>query len=158
MTQKEITEQIIIALRKIMRSIDLNSKQHVKRVGLTCPQLAILTEISKHSEISVGRLAESVSLSQGTVTSILERLENRGLIKRVRNGIDKRKVMASNTEEGKLLLSKAPPLMREAFGIRMESLEEWECFMILSSLKRLVSLLDANNINVTAFWEEDEKI
>ena len=158
MTEKETTEQVIIALRKIMRALDLNSKQLVKRVGLTGPQLAILIEVSKHSEISVGKLAEKVSLSQGTVTSILERLEKKGLVARIRNGIDKRKVMVSNTETGSLLLSKAPPLMQESFVIRLESLEEWERLMILSGLTRLVSLLNAHNIKVAPFLEEDHKI
>ena len=75
-----ITDSVLIAIRKIIQSIAMNSKSLVKRVGLTGPQLMILQEVVHSSEISVGEVAKAISLSQGTVTGILERLEKRELV------------------------------------------------------------------------------
>lgn len=107
--QNDISDNVLIALRKIIQAIDLNSKRLVKQVGLTGPQLVILHYISSTKEISVGDVAKNVSLSQGTVTGILERMEKRGLVIRKRSSHDKRRVMVSITEPGKELLAKAPP-------------------------------------------------
>lgn len=145
------SDYVMIALRKIIQAIDMNSKKLVKRVGLTGPQLVILQEISKLGEVTAGEIARAVSLSQATLTGILERMENRGLVSRRRSVNDKRRVMVSLTGKGKLVLDDAPPLMQEAFVEKFSSIEEWEQTMILSSLQRLVSIMDAKAIQVAPF-------
>ena len=140
------THGVLIAIRKIVQSIALNSRSLVKRVGLTGPQLTILQEIASIGEVSVGEVARAISLSQGTVTGILERLENRGLVTRRRSHSDRRRVLVQVTTVGEQLLEKAPPLMQEVFVERFSSLQEWEQTMILSALQRLVTLMDAKTI------------
>lgn len=141
----------MIALRKIIQAIEMNSKKLVKRVGLTGPQLVILIEIARCGEVTAGEIAQAVSLSQATVTGILERMENRGLIVRQRNHQDKRRIMVRITDTGKKILEEAPPLMQEAFVERFSSLQEWEQTMILSALQRLVSIMDAKSIQAAPF-------
>ena len=46
------SDKVMIALRKIIQAIDMNSKKLVKRVGLTGPQLVILQEISRCGEVT----------------------------------------------------------------------------------------------------------
>ena len=141
-----ITNNVLIALRKITQSISMNSKSLVKRVGLTGPQLMILQEIVHAGEVSVGEVAKAISLSQGTVTGILERMEKRELVTRRRSESDRRRVLVKATTSGKALLETAPPLMQEAFVERFNSLQDWEQNMILCSLQRLVTIMDAKAI------------
>jgi len=143
----------MIALRKIIQAIDMNSKKLVKRVGLTGPQLVILQEISNLGEVTAGEIAKAVSLSQATVTGILERMEKRGLLARQRSESDKRRIMVRITEAGEQILQEAPPIMQEAFIERFASLPDWEQTMILSSLQRLVSIMDARAIQAGPFLE-----
>ena len=139
--QSDITNDVLIALRKIIQAIDLNSKSLVKRVGLTGPQLVILQYISSAKKISAGEIAKNVSLSQGTVTGILDRMEARSLVTRQRSNQDKRRVMISITDSGKELLSTAPTVMQDFFIERFNKVETWEQSMILSALQRLVSMM-----------------
>jgi DNA-binding MarR family transcriptional regulator len=141
-----ICDDVLISLRKIIQSIDLHSRFLVKQVGLTGPQLIILREVSKSGEIPIGKLAETISLSQATVTGILDRLEKRGLVTRRRGETDRRKVFLQVTQPGKALLKNAPPLMQESFVEAFSQIQDWEQAMILSSLQRLVSMLDAKAI------------
>jgi DNA-binding MarR family transcriptional regulator len=150
-TADTITNSVLIAIRKIIQSIAMNSKSLVKRVGLTGPQLMILQEIAQFGEVSVGEVARAISLSQGTVTGILERMEKRDLVIRRRSNSDRRRVLVQVTEGGKQLLETAPPLMQEAFVERFNSLRDWEQTMILSSLQRLVSIMDAKAIQPAPF-------
>ncbi len=150
-TGSPTSDKVLIALRKIIQSIDLNSRSLVKRVGLTGPQLLILQEISKCGELSGGKLAKAVSLSQATVTGIVERLEKRSLVTRRRSQIDKRKVLVQVTSEGEQLLENAPSLMQEFFVQQFDNLRDWEQAMILSSLQRLVAIMNARAIDASPF-------
>lgn len=141
------TNDVLIALRKIIQSIALNSKSLVKRVGLTGPQLMILQEVVHTGEVSAGEVAKAISLSQGTVTGIIERMEKRGLVVRRRSNSDRRRVLVQATTAGNSLLETAPPIMQEAFVERFSSLQVWEQTMILSALQRLVAIMDASTIN-----------
>jgi len=150
-----ITDNVLISLRKIIQSISIHSRYLVKKVGLTGPQLVILQEISKNDEVSVGKIAKAISLSQATVTGILERLEKRSLIFRRRDDIDRRRVLVSITDDGLRLLETAPPLMKESFVEQFNGLEDWEQAMILSSLQRLVAMMDAKSIKAAGFLDTE---
>ncbi len=145
-SQNSISDAVLIALRQIIRAIDLRSKRLVKQFGLTGPQLLILQEIARADEITASELAKSISLSQATVTGILERLEKRTLITRRRSNSDRRRVKVSATPTGRQLLEAAPPLMQESFVEQFDRLQNWEQHMILSSLQRLVTMMDAKQI------------
>ena len=87
----DISNQVIIALRRVIRAVDLHSRTLVESHGLTGPQALILKALQKGS-LAAGELANQVSLSQGTVTDILNRLEQRDLISRIRDTADRRRV------------------------------------------------------------------
>ncbi len=152
--QKHICDDVLIAIRRIIQSIDLHSRYLVRQFGLTGPQLIILQEVSNLGEVSISEIAKAVSLGQATVTGILERLENRGLIKRRRSKSDKRMVLIQVTQACKQLLKKAPPPMQEHFIERFENLKDWEQAMILGSLQRIVDLMDAETIDVAPILAE----
>jgi DNA-binding MarR family transcriptional regulator len=103
--------------------------------------------IGSAGEITAGVLAREVSLSQATVTSILDRLERKGLLVRERSADDKRKVMVSLTEEGGQALEKAPTLMQESFIKDFNRLEDWEQNLILSSLQRVAGMMNASDLD-----------
>jgi DNA-binding MarR family transcriptional regulator len=145
-TKRAICDEVLIAIRRIIQSIDLHSRYLVRQFGLTGPQLIVLKELSRLEEVSVGEIAKAVSLSQATVTGILERLENRRLIVRQRSKKDKRRVLVEATSASKQLLDKAPPPMQEHFIQQLTNLQDWEQAMILSSLQRIVSMMDASKI------------
>lgn len=149
-----VCDDVLISIRRIIQSIDLHSRYLVKQFGLTGPQLIILQEVSRKNEISISELAKSISLGQATVTGILERLENRGLITRRRSKSDKRKVFITSTEACEQLLAKAPPPMQEHFIESFEKLQDWEQSMILSALQRVVMLMDAKAFAVAPILVE----
>ena len=145
--EKKITDEVLINLRKINQMIDIHSRYLVKEVGLTGPQLTILNEVARQGDMSTGELARAISVSQATITGILERLERKSLITRTRSDADRRKIYISVTDECKKLLAKAPPPLQESFVSSFNELENWEQLMILSSLQRMVGLMDAKRID-----------
>lgn len=142
-------EEVLISLRRIIRATDLHSKYLAKTTGLTAPQLLLLQAIKAHDKVTIGELANIVSLSQATVTTILDRLESRNYVYRKRSEQDKRKVHAHLTDEALDVLKNAPIPLQEHFTKQFSSLQDWEKTMIISSLQRIEQMMDAQHIDAS---------
>jgi DNA-binding MarR family transcriptional regulator len=140
-------EEVLIALRRVIRATDLHSKYLAKTTGLTAPQILLLQALRDKGQITIGELAQEVSLSQATVTTILDRVEKRGLVYRQRSETDKRKVHAFLTDEALEILKNAPIPLQEQFTRQFGDLQEWEQTMIISALKRVAQMMDAQHID-----------
>jgi len=146
-------QELLISLRKVIRAIDLHSKHLNKTSGLTSPQLLIMLEIDKEYSINSSQVAKKVNLSPATVTNIIDRLENKNLISRVRYTHDKRKVGLYLTDDGKALLLKAPQALQQHFIEKFSNLEQWEQSQLLSSMQRLSHMMDADKIDAAPLLE-----
>jgi len=144
-----VSREVLVALRRIMRAIDLHSRHLMQKYGVSGPQLVILQELSHFGEVPIGTLAGAVSLSQATVTGIMDRLEKRGLVERRRDEDDKRRVLVAVTSDGKRLLLAAPPPLQESFVREFSRIADWEQSLILSSLQRVVSMMEATELEAT---------
>jgi DNA-binding MarR family transcriptional regulator len=149
---------VLIALRRIIRAIDMRSRRLMQQAGFTGPQLLVLQALGTHEEMSAGELAREVNLSQGTVTSILDRLEKRNLIQRVRSVTDRRKVFVTLTGNGQEQLASAPTLMQERFIERFSELKDWEQHQILASLQRLAEMMDAQDIDAAPVLDTRQEL
>ncbi|WP_417392866.1 MarR family winged helix-turn-helix transcriptional regulator [Gimesia sp.] len=149
MSPLTLEDQVIVALRRITRAIDLHSRGLMQEINLTAPQLASLQTIARLQPITVGALAKSIHLSQATLTGILSRLESRNLVTRGRRGQDKRTVVVELTEEGQAMIKNAPSLLQDRFRRELLMLQEWEQTQMLSTLQRIATMMDAENIDAS---------
>ena len=137
---------LLVSLRKIMQAVDLHSKDLKKKFGLTGPQLVILQQVAANPQMSISELARSVSLSQATVTDIVNRLAKNNFVTKTRSETDKRRVVITPLEKCHQILEMAPPPLQETFTKRFANLENWEKLMLLSALDRIVRLMSATEI------------
>ena len=142
----DIGLQIIVALRRVIRAVDLHSRTLLVSHGLTGPQALILKALQNGS-LPSGELAARISLSQGTVTDILNRLEKRGLISRIRDTRDRRRVLVEATDAALSLLQQSPPLLQDRFVERFGHLHNWEQTQLLASLQRIAAMMDAEDLD-----------
>lgn len=142
-------DQVLISLRQIIRATDLYSRQLSKQVGLTAPQLLVMQTIHRLGATSISKLSSEISLSQATVTSIIDRVEARGLVKRHRSSADRRVVHATLTAAGIEKISAAPTPLQDVFSKQFSSLEAWEQSMIVASLQRVASMMNAEKIDAS---------
>jgi DNA-binding MarR family transcriptional regulator len=114
---------------------------------MTAPQILLMQAIHRLEGATIGELASEISLSQATVTSILDRLEKRELVYRVRSTEDKRKVHAYLTDTGADVLRDAPSPLQDQFAGQFSRLQSWEQTMIISALQRVARMMDAEDID-----------
>ena len=142
-------DQVLISLRQIIRATDLYSRQLNKMFGLTAPQLLVLQSIQDLGAVSISKLSSEVTLSQATVTTIIDRLERRGLVARHRSNQDRRVVHATLTEDGESTVNKAPTLLQDTFRTQFNALEDWEKSMIVAALQRVANMMNAEDIDAS---------
>lgn len=140
-------EELLVAIRQIIRAIDLRSKKLSKAVGITGPQLLVLQEVSALPGLTSKQVSDSINLSQATVTSILDRLESKELLVRKRDSEDRRKVSLYLTDIGIETLKDAPRAMEDTFIEKFENIEPWEQTLLLSSVQRVASMMNAGELD-----------
>ncbi len=145
MNPDRVAEDIVLALRRIMRSMDIASRQLISKYGITTPQLICLQHMLEHGPMTTGMLAQAVSLSPATVTGILDRMERRGLVTRERRPEDKRRVLVAITESGRGAAEAAPSYLAERLSHALEGLPEDDRRKIQRVILYLADLADMGN-------------
>jgi len=148
-TPLSMENQIVAAIRRIMRAVDLHSRRLAEEHELTGPQLATLQATARLGESSTSALARAVHLSGPTVTGILDRLTKRGLVDRTRSGEDRRSITVRLTSDGEDVLAAAPSLLQDRFRQELARLEEWEQTTILATLQRIAAMMDAESLDAS---------
>jgi DNA-binding MarR family transcriptional regulator len=148
--------ELLTALRKITRAIDLYSKKLVKQTGLTAPQLIVLREVHQQGRCKPSEIARQVHLSQATITTIIDRLVKADLVTRERSQSDRRAVKIALTELGREKILAAPDLLQQEFLISFSGLEAWEQTLLVSSLQRIASMMDAESIDAAPILQVGE--
>jgi DNA-binding MarR family transcriptional regulator len=138
---------VLVALRRIIRATDIYSQKLRRTVGLTTPQLLLLRTVAAESDATLGRIANELSLSQATVTTIVDRLEERGFVARDRCVEDRRRVRLKLTERGRAVCDDAPALLQDRFVERFGALPDWERSMITAALQRTADLMGASDLD-----------
>lgn len=133
----------LIALRKIVRATEMNSKKVVRDAGLTPSQLLVLQMLARESRLTAGDIAKAATLSQATVSTLVDKLEARALVGRRRSDVDRRVVWVEITPAGQRLSESAPNLLQDRFEAQFGGLAQWEQAFIVAALERVALMLDA---------------
>jgi len=142
-------DEILVALRQITRAIDLYSKRLQRDTGLTTSQLLVLQAIDRLDKPTPGAVAREIVLSQATVTSLVDRLQKSDYVARLKLGTDKRTVNLVLTDQGQSILESAPELLQTEFLNRYRSLKSWEQQMLVASLGRIATMMNAEDIDAS---------
>ena len=150
------SEDALIALRRIQRVTELASKRLARTAGLNPSQLSVLRILTEYPEVSAGYLAQATQLKHATITSLIDKLEARGLISRRRCDEDKRRVWLRLLPDGRAALAEAPDPLHETFSERFDALPDWQQSMLIASLEHVTSLLDAENLEAAPVLDVGE--
>ncbi len=137
---------IIDNIRRVFQVVNEHSKRAERSTGITGPQLWAIKTIADGAPIMVSEIASRMHLHAATVVGILDRLEARGLVLRVRSFQDRRVVRVELTDQGKRLVKKAPEVAQGLLVAGLERLKTKQLKNIAVSLDELVEILGAQGI------------
>ena len=153
-TDDEISETVQ-SLRRIVKTLEDYSQQVSGEFGITGPQLWALKTISDHDVLPLGQLSKKMYLHPSTVTGVVDRLESKGYVARGRDATDRRIVTVSLTAAGRALVRKAPSPVQGKMIYGLRKLKRDELHVIHESLRKLVEIVEAENVKVTFFFDKE---
>lgn len=136
------TLQLEKAIRRIVRANDMQSRAMVKQCGLTSAQIVVCRGIVELGEVTTTALSAYADLSAATVVTILDNLEERGIIQRYRSIADRRIVHTRLTESGRALIGKAPRPLGDIALARLKALNADSRRALIENAVELADLLE----------------
>lgn len=139
----------LVSLRRILRATEFNARSLAHATGLSVAQLVVLELVAAEDRVSPSSIARGAGVGHATATSLIDKLQRRGLITRTRGERDRRHVWVSITDAGRELLSKAPNPLQRTYSEQFEKLPDWEQAMIVATLEKVAFLLNAGTIDAS---------
>jgi len=153
----EISE-IMQSLRRIIRTIQDYYQEVFNKYGITGPQLWALKTIYQEGSLTQGELSQMMYLHPSTITGVIDRLGKKGYVLRDRNQQDRRVVKVMLTPMGKKLVKKAPNPVQGKMIYGLRKLNKKEIQLIHHSMQKLVEIMEAQNVKVTFFFDQEKTI
>ncbi|WP_310184432.1 MarR family transcriptional regulator [Duganella sp. 3397] len=98
-------------LAECMQSFERRSAEHARACGLTHAQFDIIATLGNTPGMSYKELGDKTLITKGTMTGVIERLEQKGLVERTRSDCDKRSFFVRLTDAGEAAFHTAFPAM-----------------------------------------------
>lgn len=152
------TEETLRAVRRIARALAISSRDLAHRHNLTAAQLLCLRLLKDHDALSAGMLANALSLSPQTATGLIDRLEARGLVCRVRSTNDRRCVLISLSKAGLATIEAAGPMLQDRFVERFDALAAQRRRTLRHALEAIVALLEADTLEAAPMLDVGHRI
>jgi len=150
------TARVFKAIRRIVRAIDLRSREVSRAVGLTIPQIVVLQAIRDLGQVTTKALSEQADLSSATVVTILDKLEEKGLITRYRSDTDRRIVHTRLTATGHTTLSEVPNLLHVDFQEKFASSSPEKKKQLVEAIEEIAEMLNAHKLDVAPILTTEE--
>jgi DNA-binding MarR family transcriptional regulator len=103
----KLGNQLCFPLYAASRNVISLYTPYLKPLGLTYTQYITLLALWEKDGITVGELCGKLMLDNGTLSPLLKKMQQEGLVERTRSEEDERVVMITLTEEGRALKEKA---------------------------------------------------
>jgi len=133
----ESISEIIDLSRNFNKSMRHKFHHSIHNSGFTFPQLSVISMLEKYGEQKVSELSLKIGLSDSTVSGILDRLEQKDIIRRERTKDDRRVVKISLTGKSKEFCNDFHQKREEYFTQLLKNLSEQEIKGIIKGLKIL---------------------
>ena len=112
---------------------------NVMETGLTQAQYATLARLYLVGSCSQNQLGRSVALDSASIVGVVNRLKVNGLLTRVRDEVDRRRMIISLTYEGRALIERVIPLAKQANESTLSKLDMAERMMLVHLLNKLTT-------------------
>ena len=111
---------------------------HMEPYGITAAQFKVMIIMAQFGVDTPAELCRNLSLDSGSMTRMLDRLEQKGLLGRKRSELDRRQVQLVLTADGQRLVDKLPQIGAEALNELAGALEPGELQALEKILKKIL--------------------
>lgn len=149
------TTNIMVAMRKIVRHLRLADREAEAATGLSAAQLFILHCLAEAPSGSMSELAERTMTDPSSVSTVIDRLVRRGLVKRIRSREDLRRFTLRLSPIGQRVIRTAPRAPQENIAKSLEAMTEAQRAAALAGLETLIAAIGANETPPKMLFEDE---
>ncbi|RKG88815.1 MarR family winged helix-turn-helix transcriptional regulator [Corallococcus terminator] len=142
-------------VRRLVRVLRVSARASERLVGISGAQLFILQELAEAGPCSINALAERTLTHQSSVSVVVAKLIEQGLVRRSRSPEDGRRVEVSLEPAGRALLKKAPPMAQARLISGLRKLEPRVRTGLVRGLEAWVRELGLEGDVPTLFFEDE---
>ena len=144
-----IIKDIVESIRRLVRAEALDSKKMSKQFGLTGPQSLVLRLLVKNGALSSADLSRQMYVTPSNITGIIDRLEKKGLVERIRKQGDRRVALITLTESGQELGKTIPDPIEKKFINQLADLEPEHLQILAMAMNQILNLIDMRGVEDT---------
>ncbi len=137
-----LIKDIIYQIRTLMQAGKVYTKELNRKYSVSAPQLACLSALMDMGPMPPSVISRNILVKSSTVTGIIDRLERKGFVSRVRNSPDRRVINIELTETGRELVINAPSPFQQTIVDGLKVMPEDELETVLEALTKLAGMLE----------------
>jgi MarR family transcriptional regulator, organic hydroperoxide resistance regulator len=128
----------------VVHAMDSRSKRMAREIGVTGPQRLVLRVVGLRPGLSAGDLASVLHVHPSTLTGILKRLVNQGLITRIEDSRDRRRAVLQLTRGGRRINAVAGGTVEHAIAAALKGSSHRDHLAAARLLMRMAQALTAH--------------
>jgi DNA-binding MarR family transcriptional regulator len=148
------SQRILDSIRRLVRMLRVSDRQAQAELGISGAQLFVLTELGRTPSLSLNDLAARTLTDQSSVSVVVTRLVDAGLVTRDRDTRDARRLVLNLTRSGRALLQKAPPVAQQRLLAIFDRLSESERKQFADTFEEIVENIGDEG-PAPMFFEDD---
>ena len=134
---------VIDDLRASFGELKCIGSERLVRQGISMTQLHVLNLLDRHGEMAMSRLADMLDVSMSAASGLVDRIEERGYVERIRVPSDRRVVIARVTDVGRKLIDDVDSVQTEVLSRILDRLDEAQLTRLAAAMGDLRTAVDA---------------
>ncbi len=151
----EDVRSVMDSIRRVVRMLRVSARASERLVGISGAQLFVLQQLADAGTCSIGELAERTLTHQSSVSVVVSRLIERGLVSRRASEKDGRRAEVALTPAGRTLLRRAPPMAQAQLIAGLRGMGAAPRAALAQGLLVLVREISADAQAPTLFFEDE---
>jgi DNA-binding MarR family transcriptional regulator len=148
------TQEVLDAIRRIVQTLRESSRLAERRLGLSGAQLFVLHKLAENPGCSVNELAAHTHTHQSSVSAVITRLVEQGLVQRAASNSDGRRVELTLSAHGRRAASRAPDPAQGRLVAAIEQLAPARRRQLAAALGEVANTLTGDAGAPAMFFEE----
>lgn len=140
-----IIKEIALLVRRLVKVISHDSQKVSRQFGLTGPQSVVLRNLLDNGAMSSADLSRIAFVTPSNITGIIDRLENKGLVERIRLKDDRRVALITLTQSGRELSKTLPDPIEERFISRIDNMDTEHIKVLGEAINQLLDMAEKKN-------------
>jgi MarR family 2-MHQ and catechol resistance regulon transcriptional repressor len=137
LTNTDISLKLFVVLTRAAKAVQEQAQQQVQASGLGLTDFAILEALLNKGQLPISLVASKVLITNGSMTSAVDRLEAKGLVERLNHETDRRTKLINLTKKGRALIIPIFADHSKTIAAATEGLTENEKLKFIKLAKKL---------------------